>query len=81
MEIADDRTGDNPDKTPNTVAVSAFGSFSHCVKAYIAQQDIAVRATSVVATAECASIVGGNVKIAAASNPVGAPYSRFVQKA
>jgi hypothetical protein len=63
------RTFLSTDETPNPEAVSAFGSFSfsHSVKAYIAQQNIAVKATSVVATAERSSIVGRNVKIAAAT--------------
>src|SRR6516164_420423 len=62
-----------PDAIPKTAAVFRFGSFSHSVKAYIVQQNIAVSAMSVVATAECAKIVGRNVRIPAATRPVGAP--------
>src|SRR5215467_1966682 len=68
------------ERTPKMTAVFAFGRFNHKVKEYIAQQNIAVNAMSVVASDECASIMGRKVRIAAASNPAGAPYSRFVQK-
>src|SRR5215470_7020220 len=64
------------ERTPKMAAVFAFGRFNHKVKEYIAQQNMAV----VVASDECASIMGRKVRIAAASNPAGAPYSRFVQK-